>query len=335
MASPDNCWLFVSINVGKGGGAVAVLRNNSGKFELDHVAPLKSEAYGEALSHDGHLLAVAGGNDTSVLDVQRLEHDDGSPLLGMLHSGSGAGAVYAAISHDGKLAFVSDEDSARISVFDLSKLQNDGSVLIDHIPTSGFPVGLAFSPDGRWLYATSQRGPASMQSTCKPELPNGQMHPPGLLFKIDTAKAAADPRHALVAGLPAGCNPVRVAVAPDGKELWVTARGDNALLRFQVASWPDGAGQAGVTSLSIGPSPVGVAVRPDGKQVWTALSNRFAKDAKGQLVGLSDLENSAQLKRMSIPADGFPRELSFLPDGRTLIATLFDAKQVEFVPTPD
>ncbi|GLQ89268.1 YncE family protein [Dyella flagellata] len=322
------------MSVGKGGGAVAVLRNNDGKFELDHVAALKTEAYGEALSGDGRMLAIAGGEDTSVLDVQRLEHNDGSPILGILHSGSHAGAVYTAISQDSKLAFVSDEDSARISVFDLSKLQNHDDALIGHIPTSGFPVGLAFSPDGRWLYATSQRGPASMKPTCKPELPRGEMHPPGLVFKIDVAKAATDPKQALVAGLPAGCNPVRVAVSPDGKDLWVTARGDNALLRFQVATWAEGTGQADVTSLPIGPSPVGVAVRQDGKQVWTALSNRFDKGAKGQLAGLSDLENTAQLRRMSTPAQGFPRELSFLPDGRTLVATLFDAKQVEFVSTP-
>jgi DNA-binding beta-propeller fold protein YncE len=335
VASPDNCWLFVSIKAGKDGGALAILRNKSGSFELDHVVALKSEAYGEALSSDGHTLAVAGGNDTAVLDVQRLERNDGSPFIGTLRSGSDAGAVYVAINRDDKLAFVSDEDAMRISVFDLSKLQSNGQAPIGRIPMASSPVGLVLSPDGRWLYATSQKGPATMQSTCKPELQDGEMHPPGLLFKIDVSKAGTDPKHAVTAALPAGCNPVRVTASPDGKELWVTARGDNALLRFGIAAWAEGTGQASVGTFPIGASPVGVAVRQDGKQVWVALSNRFSKDAKGELAGLSNLENSTELKRMSTPADGFPREVSFLPDGRTLVATLFDAKQVEFVPTPD
>ena len=40
-------------------------------------------------------------------------------------------------------------------------------------------------------------------------------------------------------------------------------------------------------------------------------------------------------KPMSAPAKGFPRELIFLHDGRTLLAAMFDAQQLEFVPTPN
>jgi DNA-binding beta-propeller fold protein YncE len=339
VAAADNCWLFVSINGDDEHGSVLVLRNKDGVFAPDHAVRLNTHAYGESLSHDGRLLAVAGGEGTSILDVARLEDGDNHALLGALPDGRGSGAVYTAITPDDKILFVSEENARQISVFDLAKAQSagfDASALIGHIPTAYFPVGLAISPDARWLYATNQRGPGkTMAPICNPEQAKGEMHPQGLLQRIDIAKAAVDPAHAVVSVLPAGCNPVRVAVSPDGKELWVTARGGNALLRFLIDGWQEENGHAKVASFPMGPGPVGVAVRPDGKQVWVALSSRFGGDQAGQLIGLADLQGAPQVKRMSLPAAGFPREVSFLPDGRTLVATLFDAKQVQFVPTPN
>lgn len=338
IPTADRCWVFVSIVDGKGHGAVAVLHNKNGAFDLDYTVALKHPALGATLSHDGRTLVVVGDDNASLLDVSRMEQNDSNAILGTLSDGNKAGAVYAAISPDDKTLFVSDEYAARISVFDFAKARNgsfDGSTLVGRIPTAVGPVGLTFSPDGHWLYATSQRGPASMQPICKPELPQGQMHPQGLLFRIDVAKASTDPAHATVAALPAGCNPVRVAVSPSGKDVWVTARGGNALLKIHVDGWLDGSKQADVGSFPIGTSPVGVAVRPDGKQVWVALSNRFGSDKAGQLAGLNNLDGASQMKLLTMPAAGFPRELAFLSDGRTLVATLYDAQQVEFVPTPN
>lgn len=340
VASADNCWLFVSTNDGAKDGSVLVMRNKDGAFEPDHAVPLKRNAFGESLSRDGRLLAVAGGDATAILDVARLERGDSDALLGVLPDDAESGAVYTAMTPDAKTLFVSDEYADRISVFDLAKGQNSGfdsDALIGHIPARNFPVGLAISPDGRWLYATTQRGPSkTMAPICNPEQKRGQMHPQGLLMRIDVAKAEVDPAHAVVSVLPAGCNPVRVAVSPGGTELWVTARGGNELLRFLIDGWLDGTEHAKVGRFSLGPSPVGVAVRQDGKQVWVALSDRFGsdKDKGGQLVGLAGLQGASQPKQLSMPAAGFPREVSFLPDGRTLVATLFDAKQVQFVPTP-
>lgn len=334
LADADGCWMFVSVSGDKGKGSVVVLHNKGGIFEVDHTVALKAAANGEVLSHDGKLIIVAGGRSTSALDVARIEHGDGHPLLGMLPGEAGDGAVYAAISPDDKLLFIADEYASRISVFDLAKARAMGfrnDVLIGHIPMAAFPVGLVFSPDGQWLYATSQRGPASMKPVCKPEQQGGQMHPRGLLFKIDVAKAAIDPAHAAVTAWPVGCNPVRVAASPSGELLWVTARADNALMKIQ----PTGNGRVSIGSFPVGNSPVGVVVRPDGKQVWTALSDRFDKGGNGQLAALTHIEDGNHAKLLTLPASGFPRELIFLPDGRTLVATLFDADQVQFIPTPD
>jgi DNA-binding beta-propeller fold protein YncE len=340
VASTDGCWLFVSIVHEENKGAVAVLRNQNGTFAVDHTVPLQGFPAGASLTRDGQLLLIATGDDTVALDIGQLKHGGDGALLGKLHDGGDAGAVYTAISPDDKLLFVSDENENRIDVFDLDKARKDAfrdTSPISRVRTASLPVGLAFSPDGQWLYATNQSaGPkSSSAATCEPEQAGGMMHPPGLLLRIDVHKAAKGDAHALAAALPAGCNPVRVAVSPSGTQLWVSARGGNELLRFQAQEWLASSKQTSVKHFPIGTSPVGITVRPDGKQVWVALSNRFNKNATGEMAGLADASADAPQQRLSLPAKGFPREVSFLPDGHTLVATLFNAQQLMLVPTPE
>lgn len=338
VPSADNCWLFVSLETGNERGAVGVLHNQAGQFTLVRTVDIPRNAFGESLARDGATLFVAAGADTAVLDVAMLERGDAGALLGLLRNGRGGGAIYAAVSPDDKTLFVTDEDKRRISVFDLVRARasrfREGEP-IGHIKTAYAPVGLAFSPDGRWLYATNEVGPAKKGHTCPDESHRGYEHAPGVLVIVDARKAATDPEHALAGALVAGCNPVRVAASPDGKWVWVTARGSNKLLRFQMDEWPAQADHIVSTSFDIGVSPVGIAVRPDGRQVWVALSNRFGDDEAGQLVGLEDTTQDSPAKLLSAPAKGFPREVSFLPDNRTVAVTLFNANQVELIPTPD
>ena len=340
LPSADGCWIFVSAETGKSHSAIVVLRNREGRFELDHQFALDNPAFGESLSPGEHLLAVAAGSDTALFDVTALERGDANPLLGLLHNGRRAGAVYAAMTSDEKLLFVSDEDEKRISVFDLAKVRAQGvrdDAVLGRIPTGAAPVGLALSPDGRWLYATSEVGPGSTRNAkeCASEERNGRTHPPGLLLVVDVAKVAGDSAHALAAAFPAGCNPVRVAPSPDGKFVWVTARGGNELLRFTSGDWSSGVSHIASKHFDIGSNPVGVAVRPDGKQVWVALSDRFGKGKAAGLAGLADAREDGPSTVLSAPASGFPREVAFLAGGRALVVTLFNADRVEIVPLPE
>lgn len=336
IPTPDNCWVFVSLSKASDQGSVAVLRNHGGEFAVEREVPLHGGGFGAALTHDGKLLLVTGDDRTEALDVAALEHGGEHAVLGELRSGDGSGAVYAATSLDDRLLFVSDERARRISVFDLAKARDDNfhsKDALGHVPTGIAPVGLALSADGRWLYATSQTVPAGAhaQASCPAENGGGNTHPPGLLLRVDVVKAQEHPERAVSAMLKAGCNPVRVAVS--GTQLWVTARGDGKLLRYAVDEW-QGERPPGISSYPLGTSPVGLVIRPDGKQVWATLSHRFDQGDEGELVGLT-LGADADIKRMSVPASGFPRELVFLPDGRTLVATLYEGKRVKFVPTPD
>ncbi len=173
VATADGCWLFAGLSGGDSKGAVAVLSNRDGVFSLDHTVTLDGPGLGMALSHDGQLLAVTSLTGTLLLSVAGLEDSTAKPAPRTLTEGGNAGAVYAAISNDDKLLFVSEERRGRIAVFDLAKARagNDGDkALIGHIPMGNEPVGLAFSPDGRWLYATSETAPPGMHlgTSCAP-----------------------------------------------------------------------------------------------------------------------------------------------------------------------
>lgn len=340
IPSSDGCSLFVSLEKGNTSGSIAILKNRNGRFVIDHEVEMPNHAFGESLTHDGKLLAVAAGQQTQLFDVSALENGNTSPLATLrLHRG--AGAIYTAISNDDTVLFVSEEGTSRIDVYDLESMRRDAfkkTDAIGYVKTANAPVGLTISVDGRWLYATNESGPEQRgggSARCAAEGNGGKSHPEGLLLVVDVKRAATDPEHALLGGYPSGCNPVRVASSPDGRQLFVSARGDNALLRFQVNDWTSGTSDIHRARYTIGTSPVGVVVRPDGKQVWVALSNRFGKDSEGKLAGLADVSTETPDRLLSAPAPGFPREVTFLPDGKTLVATLFDANQIEIVKTPD
>ncbi len=309
-----------------------MLHNHDGVFVLKRTAVLKRWGLGEALSRDGAILAVATGNDVTLLSTAKLEARSHNPLLGHLNIGQKAGANYLALSLDNRLLFASDEGRHRISVFDFAKARKHefkGNTLIGNIRTGASPVGLAFTPNGQWLFATSEVAPkkARLPKVCKPELKRQRKHAQGILMEINVRLAAKTPRRAMTSAVRAGCNPVRTVVSPSGKYVWVTARGSNELWRFNVRKL-----HAEPTKYQIEGSPVGLAVRPDGKQVWVAASARFG-EGKAKLVGLREIADGTFGQPISITTRGFPRELRFLPDGRTLVVTLFAVKAVLFIRT--
>ncbi len=109
---------------------------------------------GDAITPDGKYVLVAQGNAVAILPTSL--HGSASPAS---LSVPGAGAIEVAVTPDGSAAFVSLEDSAAIAVF---RLHETATALngdyVGKIPVGLAPVGLAFSPDGKWLYSTSEGG---------------------------------------------------------------------------------------------------------------------------------------------------------------------------------
>jgi DNA-binding beta-propeller fold protein YncE len=277
---------------------------------------------GLAINRDGEVLVAANGLGIVLLSTERLRSGSDDAVLGVLSDGAGAGSIY--VTPDDHLIFVSDERSNTLSVYDFAALTAGKTARVGQIRTGGAPVGLAFSPDGRWLYSTSEVAPG--ERSCASE-GRGAAHPPGMLMVIDVERSATDPGNAVVARVPAGCNPVRVAVSPNGDRAYVTARGSDEVLIFDTARFINDRDHSLYARVPVGRSPVGIAA--DEAHVFVANSDRFG-GGRHQSISFIDV-NYLDAPAGSIPAGGFPRELKVTGDGKSLLVTNFESGSVELI----
>jgi DNA-binding beta-propeller fold protein YncE len=249
-------WAFAALN---SLSAVAVLRGDAaGHWSRVRTIRLRGQGgrpigLGEALTPDGRYLLVAGGDGASVLSVARAEAGSQDPVVGTLSDPYATGAIEVTVSRDGRYAFVSMEGSQAIAVFRLHQALTSGfgsEDLAGQIPTGLAPVGLAVSPDGKWLYATSELAPVASQAppqtapagspapagpSASPPTPasapssgaassagSGSSPPAysgGSVQVMSMARAETSPATSVVTAVLAGCNPVRVVVSADGQVL--------------------------------------------------------------------------------------------------------------------
>jgi DNA-binding beta-propeller fold protein YncE len=322
IPTADGCAIFVSLPAEKQ-SRLSVFKRDNGTLNKLHDLAAPGQLTGMALSPDGRFLAGANGAGVLVFDTGKLLAGAEDPLIASSDDGPHSGSIYAAFSPDGRLLFIANERSASLSVYDVAALPG-GLKLIGQVPVAGSPVGLTFSPDGKYLYSTSQAGPRSWEAKCTSE---GPPHPEGVLLIIDASKAAADPAKSMVGGVAAGCNAVRVALSPDAATAYVTARGANAVLAFDTGKLVSDPTHALRTTVPVGTSPVGVTAAQD--KVFVTNSSRFAGGAN-QSLSVLDAGNLSG-PQTSIAAGGFPRELKVTADGRTLLVTNFSSGSLELV----
>ena len=348
VASPDGCWLFVSLTTAnpKSEDGVALLRRSRGQVEVVKVFSVEGEPTGMTLTHDGKLLVVANGEYVVFMDAAKMiAGGAGDPVLGYIRDDENyAGSVYVNTTADDRLLFISDEAVQAITVVDLPKARAEGfkeSAIIGKIPVGRAPIALTFSPDGRWLYTTSQIAPEDYKwpIECKPEGADPATaqprFPQGAIIVVDVERARRDPANSVAAKVPAGCSPVRLAITPGGERVFVTARNSNALLGFDTSKFADDPAHALVGSVPVGTSPVGVAVTNEGKLVFVTNSNRFSKERNARqtitVIDASKVGAGASAIMGSIPAGAFPREFGHSPDGRTLFAANYNTSELQVI----
>jgi len=338
-ATADGRWSFVALLPTGRSGAVGVFADTGSALpRLVRQIPVSGQLLGVALTPDGRYLLAANGSGATVVSVPAAEQGSGNAVLGTL-SGGGGGAIEVAISRDGRFAFVSLEDSGEIAVFNLQQ------ALASHFRTSGFvgdvpagiaPVGLAVSPDGDWLYSTSELRSrsevqrASHHGQLSLSLGGGQ----GTLAVISVHKAETDPAHAIVSTVTAGCSPVRVITSRSGGTVWVTARESDMLLGFSASALRGDLAHSLIARVEVGEAPVGLALVDAGQRVVVADSNRFGHaGAKSSLAVVNVASAMAHQPALAgyLPAGGFPRQMALEPNGRVLLVTDFSSAQLETV----
>jgi len=346
IASKDGCWLFVSLTSSnpKSANGVAMLRRQDGRITLQKIFPVEASPTGMVITHDGKLLIVADDEYVVFMVVTRMTSGRDDPILGYISDGRFSGSVYANVTTDDKFLFVSDENTETITVINLEKARAEGfkeTAKVGKIPVGVAPIALTFSPDGKWLYTTSQVAPKSLNwpIACKPEGADPATakdeYAQGAIVVVDVDRAQTDPAHSIVSNVPAGCSPVRLAIAPGGDRVYVTARNSNSLLAFETNAMRSNAEHAQVGKVPVGSAPVGVAVVNDGKLVLVTNSNRFASDQTArQTISVIDAarvsEGQAALVG-SVPAGIFPREFGQSPDGRTLFIANYSSSELEVI----
>ena len=190
----------------------------------------------------------------------------------------------------GERLFVSDDQGDMVAGIDLPT-----GGIADRVPVSGRPRGMAFSPDHATLYVALSATAASDDEDEAAELPDpaAKSRAEGVAV-IDIASAK------VVRALPAGEDPIRVAVSPDGRTLFVADQADNSLTAIAA----DGKGRP--HTISVCDTPEGVAPSADGNTLFVACvdSDRVA------MVGTDDL----RVKR-KIRVRGGPRAVLAARDG--------------------
>jgi DNA-binding beta-propeller fold protein YncE len=310
---------------GSGDSGLAVLRLIPGHAPvLVHTVAVPGPAAGDALSPNGRLLLVAGGAGAAVVSVPAAEQGSKHAVLGTLVAPGqpeSDAAVEAAFTPDGRYAFVSLQGAGQIAVFNLARAMTRGfkarGVYVGSIPARD-AIGLAVSPDGRWLYATTlpQTGPA------------------GLLSVISVATAESDPAKSVVAQAPAGCTPVRVITSADGSVVWVTATESNALLAFSAARLQTDPAHALLADVRVGQAPIGLALARGGQLIVVADSNRFAPGFPASnlaVVKVSDALAGRPALVGFLRSGRFPRSVAASADGSLVLVANFASGQVEAV----
>jgi DNA-binding beta-propeller fold protein YncE len=306
-----------------GSGAPTVDRVDSFRVKsVDGIPPQPGiSPVGLALTPDNHYLIAAAQTGAVIFNTAYLSQGhSGLPswVTGTFQS-HGQGAIEAAVSPGGDYVFVTLEDSDELAVFDLKRALARGfrpSDLVGMVPLGVAPVGIAVSPDGHYLYVTSEAASSSQNE--------------GTLTTINLARAETTPSRAVASTVSAGCSPVRVVATPTS--VYVTARGSDAVLEFSAEGLIDDPAAAFRGDVRVGEAPVGLALVDRDRAIVVADSDRFAAPGAGANLAVVAVGGGGSMSLDGYMASGsFPRDMAVAPDGKTLVVSNFGSSQVESV----
>jgi YVTN family beta-propeller protein len=259
--------------------------------------PVGKRPRGIKLSRDGKLLYVALSGSPNAgpgVDESKLPPADRSAdgvgvvdlaarkLLRVLSSGQDPESFD--LSPDGKVLYVSNEETAEMTALDL-----DTGVIRGKVAVGREPEGVTVRPDGKAVYVTSEQdGQVTAIDTSNLSVA-GQMQTgrrprsivfaqdgvtafvtnelEGTLTVLDTVaqKAVGDIKISTNAPPPAVARPMGAVLSKDGKQLYVTTGRGGSVAVVDVAA------RKQVGSLdAVGARPWGIGLSPDGTQAYTA-----------------------------------------------------------------
>jgi DNA-binding beta-propeller fold protein YncE len=286
---------------------------------------------GVGVTRDGRYLLLASGSGAVVVSVKRAELGQRGAVLGTLSPPAGISQVQGAIevtaSADGHFVFVSNEagstGSGNVAVYNLTAAIANRfrrSTYVGAVTLGEAVVGSAMSPDGRWMYVTSEIGARERVD--------------GTLSVISVAEAERHPSRSVVATTVAGCSPVRVVVSADGQVVWVTARGSDSLLAYSATKLRTASKTALLTTVRVGEAPVGLALVDAGRFVVVADSNRFEQQGASSQLSVVNTDEALHHEPAltgTVQTGAFPREMTLTSDGDVLLISDYASREIEAI----
>jgi DNA-binding beta-propeller fold protein YncE len=347
-STTDGCWIFVSVSyLSRSGddGGIQVLKRQGGRIEMVRMVTVAprcdiTKEYcpapaGIALTHDGKLLVVAAGTSVLILDVARLIDGRENPIVGKFDAEEGkfVQSVYANVTRDDKLLFVSQEGARAITVIDLERARANGfkaDAILGTIPVGDAPIALTFSPDGKWLYTTSESASPDWKwpRACKPE---GPLPAPQQLAAMKTAaetnlarlqtqlasasaqgkaqlqESIAELQAAIRSFDEAGRDPSGVPlISPEG-----------AVVVVDVARARTDRQHAVVAHVPAGCSAVRMAMSPDGGRIYVTARNNNAVEVFDTAKLISDPDHA---RVGTVPVGEAPVPVAVIDGGKKVVA---------------
>jgi DNA-binding beta-propeller fold protein YncE len=343
--SRDRATLYVGLDrlQGRGGGLAMYARDGDAFRERSHV-DVPGGITGLALTPDGATLIVATRVGLAAVSTHALAAG-AVRGIDVVRDADAPGTNQVAVSADGGYAFATDTQTATLAVARLIPGTEPALQFVGHVPLDRAPDGLALSLDGSTLYVASEVAggdaravPGARDARLGRASCSVNFGPSGVLSAIDVRAAIADPSHAVVARIAAGCAPARVAVSPDGRVVWVSVRGEGRVLAFDAARMRADPLHAVLANVAVGPSPIGLALSPDGSQLLVANSAGGGDPDEVGAASLSLIDVRAALRgagaiRATLPAGKRAREILAVDD-RVFLVTDYGANTVEAVRMP-
>src|SRR5450432_2095590 len=301
-AAASESLIYVSLE--EGGEVVAV---DPATATIVARIPVGKRPRGVKISPDGKLLYVAlsgspraapGADESKLPPADRAADGVGvvdlrtHKLLRTLRSGQDPESFD--VSRDGKTLYVSNEETAEMTVLDLASGKVKHRVDVGHEPE-----GVTLSPDGKTVYVTSEQD--------------------NLVVAVATAGWK------VLAQLPTGPRPRSVAFTADGAIAFVTSE-NGAQVTVLDAAHDKPAGTIKIEAKAktqLGPRPMGSALSPDGKTLYVSCG-------RGEAVAVIDVA-TRKVARMLDGVGGRPWGIGVSHDGARLFTANGPSNDVSII----
>jgi len=287
--------------------------------EIFATSNVGARPYGVAISASGAIYVAR-------LDAATLSR--GQLPASLLTTGAAVGSIpsHVVFNPAGTRAYVSNQGSANVSVVDVA---TDRQTALIPLPTDAWNV--LVSPDGARLYATTNQGVLAIINTSTNAIitsltlqqgdalrgialdaPRNNLYVAGrnsgTIYVVDTRS------NTLVRSIPVGGTPQRMAVSPNGAELYVAneARGLDIITL----------GTGAVRTIALGGGGYGLALTADAAQLYVTVPS-------AGLVRIIARETGAIVNTLAI--GGTPRNVAFSSSGQHAVISAETAGTVTFV----